>query len=547
MTIGRYPTLRVLGEGGMGTVYLTQHPHLEHYLVIKSLRPEYSQNEALLKRFYAEAQVLAGLSHPAIVRLYDFFTEEGVPYIVLEYVHGEPLDSYLARCGSLDLAATCHILSPIFSALDYLHRQKIIHRDIKPSNIMVLPEGGSKLIDFGIAKKLDVDLRLTQTGTQVGTVLYMAPEQIRGTETTPQTDLYAMGLVVYECLFGQYPWPWQNKNQFQIYQMLLTEPPPLPAWTPAAWQAFFLKALAKEPHERFASAEEMELALQNLTPPKAPPSANDNPSVTATPPSRHTESQPGSTPLNSADNTQHPQSALLSRTTRSAPVPATPQSSTPNKSYQGLVLWALISIGALVAGLIWFYQKRKAEQRLDQTANHINQALTAWFDSQKAALEKRIKHQVYKMTDGQIAPEVHLVAPYTWVTNRASARQFSQRGYLDGAHYTEVNITWTINRYTSEETEEECVYSCGFLWTRTCRGQRRVLHYYLTPYRCEKHLSLRLRWTIDETFRVQGNLDLETLLQKVSLWRESGYLNENSCAVSGERTLYRTEWLTDCQ
>jgi serine/threonine protein kinase len=180
VSIGNYILVRPLGEGGMGTVYLAQHYHLRYYAVVKSLHPHYAQNEALRQRFFTEAQVMAQLSHPAIVRLYDFVIHEGVPYLIMEYVQGTPLDEVIATRGALSPEEGYLILSPIWEALHYLHSQKIIHRDIKPSNIMVLPEGGAKLIDFGIAKALDSDYKLTQTGMQVGTVLYMAPEQIQG-------------------------------------------------------------------------------------------------------------------------------------------------------------------------------------------------------------------------------------------------------------------------------------------------------------------------------------------------------------------------------
>ncbi|MCS6896293.1 MAG: serine/threonine protein kinase [Bacteroidia bacterium] len=264
MQVGNYVLQQVLGEGGMGRVWLAQHIHLGTSAVVKSLHPQYAQNEQLHQRFLAEARLLAQLRHPAVVRLYDFTIQEGIPYLIMEYVQGESLESYIQSRGTLSLPEIITILSPIFDALRYLHAQRVIHRDVKPSNILVRPDGTGKLIDFGIAKALDEDFKLTRTGTQIGTALYMAPEQIKGEAVSPQTDLYAIGLVIYECFFGRFPWEWQGLTAFQIYQRLLTEPPPIPQTTPPAVQAFFNKALAKEVANRFSSAEEMHQALVAL-------------------------------------------------------------------------------------------------------------------------------------------------------------------------------------------------------------------------------------------------------------------------------------------
>lgn len=266
MTFGNYIILRELGAGGMGKVYLARHLHTDRPVVIKVLLPEYISNDRLVQRFYTEARILAELDHPAIVRLYDFAVQDGMPYLVMEYVDGIPLETILEREGTAPLGlewAYTH-LEPIFHALAYVHTKDIIHRDIKPSNIMILSAGGAKLLDFGIAKAIDAEYKLTQTGTQVGTALYMAPEQILGLPVTHRTDLYAMGLILYQCAFGRYPWDWQGKTLFQIYQMLSTEPPPFPAYAPPEQRAFFEKALAKAAEQRFPSAEAMLEALKQL-------------------------------------------------------------------------------------------------------------------------------------------------------------------------------------------------------------------------------------------------------------------------------------------
>ena len=278
MQVGSYTILRELGEGGMGKVYLAQHVHTGRIAVLKSLLPQYAQNEKVVQRFYQEGKVLAQLSHPAIVQLYDFFVEQGIPYLVMEYVEGEPLDALLERIRKpLAWEWILRKMTPILQALAYVHSQGVIHRDLKPSNIMIIPKGGAKLLDFGIAKAMDVDLKLTQTGTQVGTALYMAPEQIRGEPVSPRADLYAMGLILYQCAFGRYPWAYEGKTQFEIYQMLLTEPPPIPEWATPAERRFFERALAKRPGERFRSAEEMLEALKEVVQPaKLEPSSSQS-------------------------------------------------------------------------------------------------------------------------------------------------------------------------------------------------------------------------------------------------------------------------------
>lgn len=275
MQVGSYSILRELGEGGMGKVYLAQHVCTGRHAVIKSLLPQYAQNEIAIKRFYHEGRVLGQLSHPAIAQLYEFFVENGIPYLVMEYVEGEPLNALLERVGKpLAWEWILRKMAPILQALAYVHSQDIIHRDLKPSNIMIIPKGGAKLLDFGIAKAMDMDLKLTQTGTQVGTALYMAPEQIRGEPVSRRTDLYAMGLILYECAFGRYPWHYEGKTQFEIYQMLLTEPPPFPKWASREERRFFERALAKAPSDRFASAQEMLEALKALVTPPAPTSSD---------------------------------------------------------------------------------------------------------------------------------------------------------------------------------------------------------------------------------------------------------------------------------
>lgn len=351
MQIGSYSILSGLGEGGMGKVYLAEHIHTGRKVVLKSLLPQYAQNEMARKRFYQEGKLLAQLSHPAIVQLYDFFVHEETPYLVMEYVQGEPLDALLERIGKpLAWEWIWRKMTPILGALAYVHSQDIIHRDLKPSNIMVIPKAGAKLLDFGIAKAMDGDLRLTQTGSQVGTVLYMAPEQIRGEPVSPRTDLYAMGLILYQCAFGRYPWKYEGKTQFELYQTLLTEPPPIPKWATSAERRFFERALAKDPTDRFASAEEMLEALRQVAtaPAEAPDPTTSNPE---TPPERAVVSTiPPIEPVPAKETAKPHPSPERKSTPNPAPAPQTQtqeEPATEKSKSSGCGLWTFLVAAVL--------------------------------------------------------------------------------------------------------------------------------------------------------------------------------------------------------
>ncbi len=378
MPTARYVLLKELGEGGMGKVYLAEDTHRETKVVLKSLLPQYAENEEIRQRFYREAQILANLSHPGIVKLYDFFIDEGIPYMVMEYLEGQPLDKYLERKGPLSPEETYKILAPVLDALYYMHQAaEVIHRDLKPSNIMVLSDGRGKLLDFGIAKTLDSHYNLTRAGFKVGTVLYMAPEQIRGEALSPRTDLYAMGLVIYECLFGRYPWDYEGKTEFQLYETLLKAPLPVPAWAPAPWKAFIEKALARQPEERFPSAIAMKEALRALSEPTkasvqpeaAPPSA---PKMKAAP-----KSSPES-PTSSKAEVRTPSSPNKASPEPSAPEAAPPPAPArqPRKRRRsclgcflrlvGILLLIVVALGIIAFGILAYanLQARRREEKI---------------------------------------------------------------------------------------------------------------------------------------------------------------------------------------
>jgi len=500
--VGNYTLLQPLGEGGMGTVYLAQHQHLQYYAVVKSLHPNYAQNEALRQRFYAEAQVMSQISHPAIVRLYDFVIQGGVPYLIMEYVQGTPLDKVIANRGSLSPEECYQIMGPIWDALYYLHSLKIIHRDIKPSNIMVLPEGGAKLIDFGIAKALDSDYKLTQTGMQVGTVLYMAPEQIQGVPVSPATDLYALGLVAYESLFGRFPWDWQGKTQFQLYQTLLTEAPPMPGWAPDTWKAFFDKALAKNPADRYASAYEMKAAFEGLI-----LGINSH----ATLAQQDTPSSDSLMLLPEAEQTLSPASNSLP-----APIASNPQITLPEASQDqktSLIAIPLLII-LLVIGIAGFlaFRKYQISKRRKEVKSQIEALVASYNAANEAALKNEIKSFIKKTYPNATISEISF---YEASLSELSPEELDDyhEGYLLAIHGGIPAVVQFSYKEIQEVVEErECSYETGFLfWRETHYGSQKWAYEVITPYKCEARITIPCTWRLQKEGLVERGVEKEVI------------------------------------
>ena len=271
---GRYRVERLLGRGGMGAVYEGRHAIVGKRVAIKMLHAEFAANEEVLKRFYREAQAAAAIGHKNIIDVMDVgVTPTGEPYLVMEYLEGEDLESMLARTGPLSVEAACAILEPALLALGAAHAKGIVHRDLKPANIFLCQvEGGRptvKLIDFGISKMSGGagTTKLTQTGSLLGTPSYMSPEQARGgLDVDHRTDIYAMGVILYQMLTGELPFKGDNYNTLLI--SVLTESPrslrELNPAIPADVDALVLKELDKDPAARSQSAAEMLAAFGRL-------------------------------------------------------------------------------------------------------------------------------------------------------------------------------------------------------------------------------------------------------------------------------------------
>jgi len=260
----RYEIIAKLGAGGMANVYQAKCRVLNRIVTVKILRSELAEDKDFVRRFQLEAQAVASLSHPNIVSIYDVGEEDGLPYLVMEYVEGFNLKEIIKREGRLSPGETINIGIQVCAALAHAHEKGIIHRDIKPHNILVMPGGRVKVADFGLARVLSLPAAtVTQSGTVMGSVHYFAPEQARGEEVGPKSDLYSLGVVLYETVAGHVPF--QGDNPISVALKHLQEQPPSlrkenPA-VPRSLEEIIFKAMAKDPEQRFASAREMQTAL----------------------------------------------------------------------------------------------------------------------------------------------------------------------------------------------------------------------------------------------------------------------------------------------
>ncbi len=266
---GRYELGDKLGSGGMSNVYRATDLTLERAVAVKILAEHLSDDERFVARFRREALAVAKLIHPNIVQVYDTGLDEGRHYIVMEYVEGRSGAQILQRQGAFDPGTAAEAGIQACAGLDYAHRRGIIHRDVKPGNLMVVggPVGGGamtvKLTDFGIARAIE-QTRITQVGSVVGTAAYLAPEQVRGEEATPATDVYALGVVLYQFLTGRLPYEGASLAELAVRQQ---NERPLPPSTyndavPAPLGSAVLRALEGDPARRYASADELAGGLQ---------------------------------------------------------------------------------------------------------------------------------------------------------------------------------------------------------------------------------------------------------------------------------------------
>jgi serine/threonine protein kinase len=256
--VGPYKILEQFGQGGMATVYKAYQANLDRYVAIKVLHPALKEAEGFLERFEREAMMVAKLEHPNIVPIYDYDQHLGNPYLVMRFIDGETLKSYLMK-GPISMPRIVQIVTCVGSVLAYAHEQDILHRDIKPSNIMLTEDGKVFVTDFGLARMVQIGESTLSLDMMVGTPQYISPEQAKGEKLDAGTDIYSMGVVIYELMVGQVPF--NADTPYAIVHDHIFTPLPRPRevnpHVPVSIERFLLKALSKVRSERYATVTEM--------------------------------------------------------------------------------------------------------------------------------------------------------------------------------------------------------------------------------------------------------------------------------------------------
>ncbi|HUN22293.1 MAG TPA: protein kinase [Anaerolineales bacterium] len=344
-SLGNYQIIEQLGRGGMANVYKAYHPGLALYRALKVIRPEFAGTAGFRERFQREAQAAASLRHPNVVQIHDFGEQNGLYYMVMEFLEGEDLKAVLEKRGQMrPFADIGKILSQVASALDFAHQRGIVHRDLKPGNIMITPQGQAILTDFGIAKLIDTDHKMTETGTGIGTPAYMSPEQARGSSNVGATsDVYSLGIVLFEMLTGQLPF--KADTPLAVMLQVVSDPLPMPRQIspdiPDVLQGVVLKATAKNPADRYATAGALADGFAQALQGRGPQLPSDAATVVerATP-------QSSATQLGSATSAPAPAKSVA-QTPVSSPTESAPKLTPAPKRTSTLPLWLALGTLAL--------------------------------------------------------------------------------------------------------------------------------------------------------------------------------------------------------
>ena len=374
---GDYEILGVLGAGGMGKVYKVRNVLSDRIEAMKVLLPNLADQKELADRFLREIKVLASLSHPNIAALRTALTIDNQLVMIMEYLEGTTL-SVRVQQGPISLGEALRYISQVLSALSYAHKQQVIHRDIKPSNMMLTPEGVIKLMDFGIARS-GPDAGLTVTGTTLGSLSYMSPEQVKCAPVDARSDLYSLGVSLYEMATGQRPFP--ADSHFSILQAHLLELPKPPVEVkpdlPLAVSKIILKAMEKEPAQRFQSADEFLNAVQGAaTELGVAREAMQATAAMATPGSDSASPREATSLLAGSGGTHVPPVSPQTRADVPVPVPHL-----NDKRYRGLY----IGLGALIVVLMLVAAGVSAPHWLKTRAKNGVPSLTSKDSSPKPA------------------------------------------------------------------------------------------------------------------------------------------------------------------
>ena len=265
--IGNYEINSFIEEGGMGTVYSGTHIKLDRKVAVKVLHKNLTSNSQFRERFLNEAKILAKLSHPNIINIYDFIEQDEQYYIITEFVEGISLDKIVADRNAATAEMKLEYFRQILSGIGYAHSHGVVHRDIKPSNVMIEMNTTAKILDFGIAKLSDASKSLTKTGTKMGSLYYMSPEQVLGHVMDSRTDIYSLGVMLFEMLTNNLPYKTKTESDYELMNSILAQELPnlheyVSGIDPNIEYAI-RKACAKEPVNRFQTCEEFAGALKN--------------------------------------------------------------------------------------------------------------------------------------------------------------------------------------------------------------------------------------------------------------------------------------------
>src|SRR6059058_2924637 len=358
----RYVIRRKLGSGGMADVYLAEDQELGRRVALKLLDERHASDEQFVERFRREAQSAAGLNHPNIVSIFDRGRAEGTYYIAMEYLDGRTLKELLVRNGPTPIPIAIDYARQILGALSFAHKNGIVHRDIKPHNVVVGPDGRLKVTDFGIARS--GASQMTEVGSIIGTAQYLSPEQARGSPVDQTSDLYSVGVVLYELLTGQVPFTGETPLEIAMKHLSEVPKPPseLRPEVPHDLDLVVLRALAKDPADRYPTAEQMDADLERVL--KGMPVGSET-------------AEAATAVLSGSGVIAAAPTSVITRPTQGAPVRSAPPGGTPPAGYYGyegpprrrrpIWPWILAVLLLAAAGAAAWFAYTKIQDQLDSS------------------------------------------------------------------------------------------------------------------------------------------------------------------------------------